>query len=464
MDCGFVKKENKIPKRRKRKVGYDKFFAAGSGGSGAGALVATANRNCDFFQNCLQGVVGARRYQLYDPTLQIPGFTASYGAPRNLFGFWFTHEGKKKESVGVVLENKRLYIYDELNGTPALKLMATNVDFRRAVRVFDNVGDEKVLLCYNGKIYLYNALTGLKTVFLEESVTDACFFNERLFLANGQALKFSAALDYENFKDSIDDGGVINLVSERGNIVGLKTVGEKMYIFLESGVMTLTSFGAARDFVVEDLLYKGGPIVPDSICVCGEKIAFLAEDGIFVFDGRRFEEYGRGLPISCLPQSDYCRSAYGFGRYFLTFDDKDLTKRTVFVDLEDKKNFGEMYPLNGADNYNGKVICGWNQYFACLDQQGALPNGEKYTFEIANTDFNIVGEKFLQAIELVGKGECFVTARGRNGEKTVAYELDGKQKKCFNLKGDTFSLLIELKKGCVISGLVANVEQVGERG
>ncbi len=464
MACGFVKKENQTPKRKRKKIVYNKFFAAGSGGSGPGALVATANRNCDFFENRLQGVVGASRYQLYNPALQIPGIGSSYGSPRKLFGFWFDYAGEKKESVGIVMGTKRLYIYDELNGTPALKLIATNVDFQRAVRVFDGGGAEKLLLCYNDKIYLYNAVTATKSLFLDEKVTDGCFFNERLFLANGQTLKFSAATEYDNFKDSSDDGGVIGLISERGDIVGLKAIGECLYIFLECGVMKLSAFGAARDFVVEDLLYKGGPIIPGSICACGEKVVFLAADGIYAFDGRKFEEYGHGIPICCLPHSDYCSSAYGFGRYFLSFEDKDLTRRTIFVDLKDKNNFGEMYPLDGVNMYNGKALCCWNQYFSCLDQQGEIPTGEKYIFEIANTDFDIVGEKFLRALELVGNGECLVTAQGRNGEKTVSYSLDGKQKKNFCLKGDTFSVLIELKKGCVIRELIADVEQVGERG
>ena len=458
---GFFKKRNHIPKQTAKRIVYNRFCAVGSGENGSGALVATASKNCDFAKRNLRGCVGLIRYKLKNKALDIPLFPVEYGDAKDLFVFEFNDSGERKDCVGVVMGNNRFYIYDEMNGTPGLKLMATGINFKRAVRVFSKSGDEKLLLCYNDSIYTYDPIKATKSLWMEQKVTDACFFNERLFICYGNTLKYSAPTDYKNFNDSIDEGGEIKIVSDRGDIFQMVAIGETAYVFLERGVYKLSLGGAGRDFIVEDMLYKGGPIVANSVCVCLNKIAFLAEDGIFVLDGVRLERYAEGLNIKILPNMDYCRAGYGFGRYYLTFLDENSVRRTVFVDLEDKGNFGEIFAMHGLGDWNGKVLGTKNGYFSHLDANGDLPVGEKYSFRCESTDFSVSGEKFLRGLQLCGQGNCVLTVKGRNGEKKLSYSLAGKQKRAVGLKGDLFSLEIELSKGCVIEQLAVDLEKIG---
>ncbi len=457
----FLEKKNNIPKRTARRIVYNRFCAVGSGENGSSALVATANKNCDFANRNLRGCVGLTRYKLKNETVDIPLFPAEYGDAKDLFVFEFNYSGEKKDCVGVVMGNNRFYIYDELTGTPGLKLIATGIDFKKAVRVFSQSGEEKLLLCYNDKIYTYDPIKSTKSLWIEQKVTDACFFNERLFICNGNTLKYSAPADYKNFNDSIDEGGEIKIVSDRGDILQMVTIGETAYVFLERGIYKLSLGGAGRDFIVEDMFYKGGPIVANSVCVCLNKIAFLAEDGIFVLDGVRIERYAEGLAVKFLPKMDYCRAGYGFGRYFLTFQDEKSVRRTVFVDLKDKGNFGEIFAMHALGNWYGKVLGTKNGYFSHLDENGDLPAGEKYFFECESTDFSVSGEKFLRSIQLCGRGECSLVVKGRNGEKKLNYSLKGKQKRAVGLKGELFSLEIELSKGCVMEELTVDLEKIG---
>ena len=108
----------------------------GSGENGSGALVATASKNCDFAKRNLRGCVGLIRYKLKNKALDIPLFPVEYGDAKDLFVFEFNDSGERKDCVGVVMGNNRFYIYDEMNGTPGLKLMATGINFKRAFRVF----------------------------------------------------------------------------------------------------------------------------------------------------------------------------------------------------------------------------------------------------------------------------------------------------------------------------------------
>ena len=219
--------------------------------------------------------------------------------------------------------------------------------------------------------------------------------------------------------------------------------------------------GAGRDFVVTSLPYSGGKIVKGSVCVCGEKVCFLAVDGAYVFDGNGFERLGRGWELDFNGKTGYCRAGYGFGRYYLTFTKSNGTRKTVFFDLTDKNNFGEVFAMSGLGNCNGNTVCVKDGYFSRLDEDGGLPLGEKYYFKVENTDFSVSGEKFLRAIELCGRGNCKLTVKGRNGVKSWVVALNGREKRLVGVKGALFTLEIEPYKECVIDELGVDLERLG---
>ena len=458
---GFLKKKNFIPKRSAKRVVYNRFYPVGAVKNGAGALVATDNRNCDFFGQKLRCNLGASRYKLKNEALNIPMCPADYGTPKDVFAFEFAYDDGVKDSIGVVMGNNRLFIYDELTGEPSLKLMATGINFQKAIRVFDESGNEKLLLCYNDKIYRYEPIGMVKTLWLEQAVTDACFFKERLFICNGNTIKYSAPNDYENLTQSVDDGGEIKLISERGNAVAFAVMGESVYAFFEKGVLKLELNGAGRDFVVINEPYGGEKIVKGSVCVCGDKVCFLAYDGVYSFDGNNFKRIGGNLAVWVNVKTSYCRSAYEFGRYYLTFDDAYGVRRTVYFDLDDEDNFGEVFGMSAIGNCNGRTVCIKDGYVCSLDAKGTLPINDKYSFKVENTDFSVSGEKFWRAIELRGRGKCVVKAKGRNGTTSWSLELKGQEKRLVGVKGELFTLEIELKKDCVIEELVVDLEKIG---
>jgi hypothetical protein len=460
---GFMEKKNSLPKRSAKRVVYNRFYPAGAVKNGAGALIATENKNCDFFGQKLRCGVGASRYKLKNETLNIPMCPTEYGNPKDLFAFEFSYDGGVKDSIGVVMGNNRLFIYDELTGTPSLELVATGIKFQKAIRLFDKVGDEKLLLCYNDKIYRYDPIGTTKTLWLEQAVTDACFFKERLFICNGKAIKYSSPNDYENLTESVDDGGTIKFVSERGDALAFAVVGEKVYAFFEKGVLKLDLNGAGRDFVATAEPYGGGKIVKGSICVCADKVCFLAYDGVYAFDGNKFRRFGGKSAVNINVKTSYCRSAYEFGRYYLTFDDVKGVRRTIYFDLGDEDNCGEVFAMSALVNCNGRTLCIKDGYICCLDEDGLLPINDKYLYKVENADFSVSGEKFLRAIELRGRGSCTVKTKGRNGEKRWTIEINGQEKMLVGLKGEFFTLEIELKKGCVIEELVVELERIGGR-
>lgn len=111
---------------------------------------------------------------------------------------------------------------------------------------------------------------------------------ERLFATvDGEknSVWFSDELDPTEWSVSLDDAGFIELVDERGALQKVVSFNDYIYIFREYGISRLSAFGDQTQFSCSNLYVSSGKINPDSVCVCGDKILFLSNDGLYKFDG-----------------------------------------------------------------------------------------------------------------------------------------------------------------------------------
>ena len=459
---GFTEKYNKLSKRSAKRSVYTRFCPVGTKEAGAGALVATANRNCDFRGGRLGGVAGTKVYFLhYDDVATIPKIPATYGKALRFFTLqWKNSSGVKKDSIGALAENQKMFIYDlDLD---AFKMISSAANLVTVRNFYDSSDHERLLFCAAKEAYAYDLVNLKKWIFKTTPLSAACVFHERVFFASEHTLKYSAPMIYDNFTESIEAGGSVRLNSDLGEIVGLEPLGECIYIIRQFGIMKLEGGGAANDFTVEVLPYKGEQVIGSSICVCGDRIFFLAYDGLYAFDGKNVEAIGRGLDLRPLRAEQFCAPGYFDGKFHLTFTDEAGEKRTVFVDLREEGNFGETFVMHGLSVSHGRAIVDNDRAISYLDPSGDLPTGEEYSFDVSGADFGVAGEKLLRSVELCGEGNCSLTVVGRNGSKKVDFALgDGKTAKKFCLKGGEFDLAIRLQKGCVIDSLAVDFEKIG---
>lgn len=111
---------------------------------------------------------------------------------------------------------------------------------------------------------------------------------ERLFATvDGEknSIWFSDELDPTEWSISLDEAGFIEMVDERGALIKVVSFLDYVYIFREFGISKLSAFGNQSSFSCSNLYVSSGRINPESVCVCGDKILFLASDGIYKFDG-----------------------------------------------------------------------------------------------------------------------------------------------------------------------------------
>ncbi len=111
---------------------------------------------------------------------------------------------------------------------------------------------------------------------------------ERLFVTSREdptKVFFSDDLDPTNFTIGTDAGGFIELLDERGEMNMVMSFAGYVYIFRDHGISRVTAYADQAEFSVTNLFVSAGRIYPDSISRCGDRILFLASDGIYAFDG-----------------------------------------------------------------------------------------------------------------------------------------------------------------------------------
>ena len=170
------------------------------------------------------------------------------------------------------------------------------------------------MLIWNGDQAPYEVLDAPK-------ISSMAVHYERLFATtNGEknAIWFSDDLDPTNWTLSLDEAGFIELIDDRGALLKVVSFLDYVYIFREYGISRLTAFGDQTQFSVHNLFVSSGKIYEDSVCICGDKIFFLASDGIYKFDGvdtvKIFNFLQNGFTA---PLNQYCTSCYSNGCYYL---------------------------------------------------------------------------------------------------------------------------------------------------
>lgn len=150
-------------------------------------------------------------------------------------------------------------------------------------------GDDVIILCsgsenmmvWDGENYPYYVASSPYIVSMD-------IHYERLFAVVGgeqNSLWFSDDLDPTNWDLSLDNAGFIEMVDERGRMLKVISFLDYVYIFREFGISRVSAYADQESFAASQLFVSSGRIAGNTICVCGDRIVFLAEDGLYVFDG-----------------------------------------------------------------------------------------------------------------------------------------------------------------------------------
>lgn len=153
------------------------------------------------------------------------------------------------------------------------------------------------------------------------SINSMCLHYERLFATvNGEksSLWFSDDLDPTNWTISMEEGGFIEMLDERGALNKVVSFNDYLYVFRDYGIARVTAFAEQENFSVTQLYTSSTQIYPDSVCICGDFILFLASDGLYSFNGVSVNKLNLGYEELFASNNCGAKAAFHKNKYYLS--------------------------------------------------------------------------------------------------------------------------------------------------
>ena len=371
-------------------------------------------------------------------------------------------DGNYLHAMGILSENGTARAYNKSTGSWSI---INNFGKRmKTLQCFSAGGVPCRVFVGGSGVFAYQGNTLTKAEHITSALPIACAFKDRLFCAvDPCTIAYSAALDYTNFADSIDDGGKIKFTSDKGEIVALLGFCDAVYIFYERGIRRLEVAGKARDLKIEQIEYDGGRIFGETVAVCSgskDKAFFLAESGLYAFDGKHAKPVCESLSIQPTRTKQICKCAVAEHIYTVQFVDRTGKERRIVVNGENETGY-DSFVVEGLSSVRGTLVCRYEgePYAISADSAtGELPTNERFFFHADGVDFGCDGEKRLQSLEFFGDGEISVSVESERRIKTknLAF-VDGKASMRLWLKGKRFHISVFLEKGAKLQAVVAQI-------
>lgn len=315
---------------------------------------------------------------------------------------------------------------------------------------------EAVNYRYNGEDILLLATEDDKLCYLKGdtayTLNDAPRFasltthSERVFgLVNGTKTRlwFSDDFDPTNWDVNSQDAGFIEFADECGKLIKVLSFGGYLFIFRDYGIFRLTAFGDQSGFVLKKVFTDTGRIYKRSIVLCGDKIIFLADEGLFAFDGYDVVRVTKEMPNIVAP--DDAVGAYLDKRYFIACKcDVDSeyevaganNNAVVVVDLFDKSvcMFAgvDIRAMREVKTESGAMIVtvfdtGFKNKLGMLSESGKLFSNN--LVKIYATPFSDLGTSAVKTVrKLVVKTDHAITVKIKTDGDEMSFALTGSDK------------------------------------
>ncbi len=437
---------------KKRTWSFDKFRLYPSGEQYS--ICAQNSMNCDCRDGVLTTGVGVKYYFSTYGRLVSPG----RDSPIQVFitRYWDTKTNQYMEQVGYIdSETGTFRIYKETETTGGIQGIQPLAMGTRATTIVTNEMRWGVAFVGKDGALYYDNWGLFKSLSSSPNVVAAISFQHRLFLAEKpQRLHYSSVDNSTAFFESLDTSGALQFPWNIGEIVGLQELNNRLYIFFERGIGELECDGLPREFKTKRLTYGGGKICERLIGRCGKYIYFMAEDGLYRFDGRTAEPVLREMRVRpSRSVSVNNATAICEGKLLLQFHNEENNLRTLVV-YEDGESGYYTAPKAGLTESNSRAFCCHEHYVKIVCDDGDLEAGYTYNFETGEMNFGTDKTKILKKVRFKGKGGFHLTLRCKSEkiERDLTFENGvAEVETCW--RGALFSMEFVLRKGARIEGL-----------
>ena len=353
--------------------------------------------------------------------------------PRFLKFFRYTmhHLTQRMEKLVAYGSNGVLYDYTLSDQYPAFGVIGSYGEVLSAAPYRYNDSDGLLLSTDTG-LYFLRDFTMTRLSF-SRIFTSMCVHNDRVFatlFSDEYKLHFSDDFDPANWSVSLQEGGNISFDTSMGRIIQLKSFGGQLYLFFEHGIMRMTAYNDQTEFHLAKIYLSVGTLYKDTIVDCGDRIAFQASDGVFLFDGVSVKKVLTEIEEMMEDGRGKSHAVYHGGKYYLACDlkmDSTIASGTdslVVYDLwKDKFEIAHDLSIDGMASLDCDTVSGVladatspEAFLGIVDLGGKV--GSTVTHKVWTSPIVTVGsntdKKLLREMRVRSAGEA-----------TLGVELDG---------------------------------------
>lgn len=375
-------------------------------------------------------------------------------------GCWFFKKWdrfvKVYSSYLIVYTSDKKFYYNNYHSNDSNLTLIPNLEFTEKPMVTScriNGEDVLILISKTDGMYTWKYPISVDKINNAPQIKSLCIHNDRMFATlhgDGRSIIFSDSLDPTNFNLSMQDGGVIDISDGLG--LNNKVVSFKgyVYVFRDFNISKITTYANKDDFTISQLYVSNGLIFDKTVCICGDKILYLATDGIYSFDGNKSTRLNLGIDNLLRLDNYFAIGVYSNGYYYLAcnlqFDDNvlndNLHQNSLYNNALIRINVatGDLSILRGcsitdmnviSDSYRNEVCVNVSINglikFGLLDQNGKLFNNSTLkVWKSAISDFDYPTKyKVVQEVSLETHQNITLEIVTEDGIKS--FEVKGKE-------------------------------------
>lgn len=285
-------------------------------------------------------------------------------------------------------------------------------------------------------------------------------FRERLYLAMGSRLSYSAPLAPEKFLPTEEDAGQIDLSDLGGDILALVPYGDRLLVFRSYEILKLRADANDLNFAFSKVKFDGGEIAAGSVQSCGRLVVFRTECGLWTFDGERCKRLEvEDESVTFL--SPAVSAAHG-GRYY-TRVKYNTSNCLLAVDPENGECFYvSVDPQMLAGNEKGLWF---NSGGTLFHVGGSGSSAINYSSLVCDIDLSAKWAGYvLEGVTVGGQGSFTVTVQA-NGGTRKDYKATANEMTSFRHTlptGRLFLNILTYSKDAAIREVVFHLREVGK--
>lgn len=285
-----------------------------------------------------------------------------------------------------------------------------NINYLETLEAGD--GFEGTILVQSKQIHRYANTTAIRTI-TDFGGTCGARHSERIFIGDGRTIHYSEPLQYRKWNYSAFNRGDLTLFPDQGDIVGMVSFREKLYLFFERGIQVLTAFADPLNFSVKAFPFGLGTSVKNSFVNCGEAVYFFTDRGLCKLDGTN-SQLVESIEYLDINLSEPLRAFCYHNEYYASVCNRKGERILFGFD-----------PVNGRSRYINHVCHG-----AAANNTFYISSGNQI-YELWGKSFPTVGEcaltvdlrlddkpgtKYLESVTVSGSGNITAVVTNAKGE------------------------------------------------